>query len=363
MAAMTALTTRVPGLSAAINPARRIGSGSPRFAYVGAIETAGIHVYAIDGGQWNAQQFIAAEAPASMALHPSGHTLYVANEVMEYRGLPRGAVEAFSIEEKTGRLTLLGREPLSLSATMPRHIAVAPDGRSLIVASHGGGIYNQLPILADGQLGRVDSVLKETGCGPIQGYQESAHPQAVCFDPAGNRFIAADLGTDRVSVFSTADGLSAQARFELPAGSGPRQLALHPNGNLLYVSHALDGSISGLRYDANTGKITERLIGIRGGVGEALAMHPSGEFLFTAGKGEIAAWQIDSSSGALRYVQSKNLDRKQSVREMIVLPQRHQLAVLTDRGILSIAIEFETGRLGVPVLMASAPGARSIAIL
>jgi 6-phosphogluconolactonase (cycloisomerase 2 family) len=328
-------------------------------------ETAGIHVYAIDGKQWTAQQFIATDAPASMALHPGGHTLYVANEVNEYLGLPRGTVEAFRIAEKTGQLISHGCQPLSLSATMPRHIAVAPDGRSLVAASHGGGIYNRLPILPNGQLGRVDSVFKETGCGPIQGHQESAHPQAVCFDPAGNRFIAADLGTDNVSVFSIEDGLSAQARFELPAGSGPRHLALHPNGNLLYVAHALDGSVSGLRYDANAGKITERLMWIQGGVGEAFALHPRGDFLFTAGKGEITVWQIDGSSGALRCVQSRNLDPKLtgSVHEMSVLPQERQLIALTGGGVLSMAIQPETGRLGAPVLIASAPEARSIAIL
>jgi 6-phosphogluconolactonase len=364
MTMMTALASRMPLLSEVINPIRRMGEGSPRFAYVGVMqETPGIHVYAVEGKHWNQRQFIASEAPASLALHQGRHTLYVANEVSEYRGLPCGTVEAFSIAADTGRLTSLGRQSLSLSATMPRHIAVAPDGQSLVVASHGGGIYNQLSILPDGQLGRVFGVIKETGCGPIHDHQESAHPQAISFDLAGNRFIATDLGSDRITVFSTEAGLSAHARYDMPPGSGPCHLAMHPNGNLLYVSHSLDSSVSGLRYDANAARVTERLIWVHEGAGEAMAMHPSGDFLYTAGKGQVTAWQINGLTGAFYSVQSRGIEREEAVCEMCVQPQGHELVVLTGEGIQCMAIDPATGGLGAPVAVASAAGARSVAIL
>ena len=85
-------------------------------------------------------------APSSLALDASERFLYAVNEVDEYEGLPSGTVEAYAIDAADGTLTFVNRQSLSLSATAPRHAAVSPDGRSLVVAVHGGGAYNVLPL-------------------------------------------------------------------------------------------------------------------------------------------------------------------------------------------------------------------------
>src|SRR5258708_6139437 len=119
-------------------------------------------------------------------------------EVDEYEGLPLGTVEAYAINGVNGTLKLVNRQRLSLSATAPRHAAISPDGRALVVAVHGGGAYNVLPLGKDGSVGAVSGILKETGSGPHD-KQRSAHPQMVVFDHAG-RVVTADLGSDRLSV-------------------------------------------------------------------------------------------------------------------------------------------------------------------
>jgi len=92
------------------------------FAYVASGEGS-LHVFSLRNGVWSRIQRVPSRAPACILLSPAQRTLYVANDVDVHEGLPRGTVEAFDIDPGNGWLTLLGRQPLSLSATHPRHMA------------------------------------------------------------------------------------------------------------------------------------------------------------------------------------------------------------------------------------------------
>ena len=360
-AGITALTARAGLLQAKLHQGVESSVRPNRFAFVGVMgATPGVHVYAIDGETWRLRQIASSEAPISLALHPSSQSLYVLNEVSSYRGLPCGSIEAYSVNSGTGQLNLLGQEGLSLSATMPRHLAVAPDGETVVVAVHGGGAYNRLPILAGGCLGRVDGIVKETGCGPVAEYQKTAHPQTVLFDTSGKRLIAADLGCDQVSVLSTEDGLEVFARHDMPAGSGPQHLALHPAGHLLYVAHALDGSLAGFAYDTDAGKLGDRLWQTRGEYGDALAIHPAGDFLYTAGGGMVTAWRIEPATGALREIHSRGISG--DIHGMTVPSDGRQLMTLTSQGVLKIEVDTDGGHLAEPMLVAPVSGVRCIAL-
>lgn len=371
-AGLTALAARagVPWASASLNPLERQGAESPsQFAFVGAMgATPGIHVYAVRSEPWKLQQFVASRAPVALAIHPTGQFLYVVNEIGEYNGLPSGLIESYQIDPLTGRLMLLGRYPLSLSAVMPRHLAISPDGKKLIVAVHGGGMYNVLPILEDGRLARVRNIFKETGSGPCPG-QEAAHPQAVIFDSNG-RAIAADLGCDRLTVFALEDGLRVQARYEMAAGSGPRHLALHPAGHLLYAAHGLDGALSGFAYDPLAGSISRRLFEVPGEYAEALTIHPSGDFLFTARRGTVTAWGIETGTGALRKLSERRLaideasaERQTTVHNLAPSATGHSLVILSGTGVQRIRFDTARGSLGAPAVMASLSGAQSLAMV
>ena len=197
---------------------------APRLAYVGQMDAErehGIQVFAVERGGWRRVQEIASERPVFLALHPGEQFLYAVNEIDSYRHLPSGSVEAFAIDPASGHLSRLNRQPLSLSATSPRHMAVSPDGSAVVVAAHGGGAYNVLPIAGNGELGRVSAIVKETGSSVNERHQEAAHPQMVLFDTTGQRLLGADLGSDQLSVFSLAgDQVAVNHRSSLRAGSG-----------------------------------------------------------------------------------------------------------------------------------------------
>lgn len=354
---------------------------TPRFAYIGSASEShaavngfahGIGVFTIEGDRWRRTSTVASDHPSFLALHPSERFLYAINEVNWYNNLPTGTVEAYAANAKDGSLTLLNRQPLSLSATAPRHMAVSPDGRALVVAVHGGGAYNVLPIDEGGKLARVSGILKETGSGPNEEHQQAAHPQMVMFDRMG-RLLGADMGSDRLSVFTLDDGkLSVAARTEALAGSGPRHMELHPRGNLLFVANGLDASLSCYGYDAKNGKVLKQLecvstVKNRNGEKSAvvMAMHPSGEFLYTAhrsGDGGVTVWQ-SNSTGALRLVQREG-DGLQSLHALTITPDGNELLTLNWKsgGVIRWRIDRESGRLTEPIQVVKVPEPMSMVV-
>ncbi len=325
----------------------------PTFVYVGAAD--GIHVYSITADQRLIHEQTMASARA-VAMAANGGFIYVANGVSEYGNLPRGSVEAYAIDAATGRLEFRNRVPLSLSGILPRDLAVAPDGRSVVVAVHGGGAYNVLSLHEDGRLGNVSGIFKETGSGPHV-LQSAAHPSAVIFDAAG-RVLTADEGSDKLSVFSLSNGqLTPAGRREVPAGSGPRSIVLHPDGNRLYVANALNGTVSSFVYDGGT--LDHRQSISIGSEVAALAMHPSGETLYTAQEDGVRVWKIGADGGleALPGVEGIQVSR------LHVMPDGRSLLALSHDAVLSMKID-EVGRvLAGPVQLASVSRPVSIAVI
>ncbi len=252
-----------------------------------------LRVFRVQGEVWTQIQQVPSRAPACVLLSPPQQTLYVANEVDVHEGLACGTVEAFHIHPGDGRLTLLNRTALSLSATRPRNMAVSPDGKLLAVGAYGGGIYNMVAIAQDGSLGQISSIFKDAGCGPHAQLQASAHPHTLLFDAGGRYLLSSDFGSDRLSVFALEDGgLRRRMQRSTGEGSGPSHCVLHPSGSFVYTWHGLEDTLVCYRYEGGTvGAEVQRARLSTGG----LAVHPSGRMLYTA----EGAWRIDATRGRL----------------------------------------------------------------
>jgi 6-phosphogluconolactonase len=336
------------------------------FAYLASGEGL-LDVFSLRDEVWSRIQRVPSRAPACILLSRAQRTLYVANDVEIHEGLPRGTVEAFNIDPADGRLTLLGRQPLSLSATHPRHMALSPDGKVLAVAAYGGGVYNLLSIAEDGSVGRPSSIYKEAGCGQHAELQRSAHPHTLVFDATGRHLLSSDFGSDRLSVFAVEDGRLRRTMQQFAGeGSGPGACALHPSGTTFYAWHELENTLACYRYDAASGIVGERIQRLsfpRSSGSQALALHPSGRMLYTtqAARNQLSAWHIDLESGLLSRAQSVLL--REATR--ITVPGDGNSVFVLDgvRGsICKVAVDRSTGELGRKTKVAVVNEPRSMAL-
>ena len=277
---------------------------------------SGIHVFSLSIDPWTHMQTVPSRRPVFLSLDRQQRRLFAVNNVDEHEGLPRGTVESYAVDSTTGQLSLIARTPLSLSATLPRHLAIAPDGRHLVAGAYGGGLYNVVALDGDKPLRSLVHIFKDTGCGVHAEYQASAHPHSLAFDRR-SRLIASDSGSDRLSVFTLQNGkLVRCSRVSVKAGDGPGPIALHSSEGLLLVLNLLNSSLSVYRYSSSSGEIglevSRRQIPAfdASGVLEngSLVTSAAGDYLYSAAstgeRSTITSWKIDSVSGSLEAVKS-----------------------------------------------------------
>jgi 6-phosphogluconolactonase (cycloisomerase 2 family) len=334
---------------------------APQFAYV-ASGAGLLEVFQVRGEQWTRIQQVPSRAPACMLLSPGEQTLYVANEVEEHEGLPRGTIETFHIDPWNGRLALSARTPLSLSATRPRHMALSPDGKLLAVAAYGGGVYNLLPVTKDGSLRQPSGIFKDAGCGPNALAQASAHPHTLAFDADGRHLLSSDFGSDRLNVFALKEG-RAERRMHRSTGegTGPGASVLHPNGSLFYVWHSLEGTLAVYRYKAgDLGEPIQRVRWASTSEGDqGLAVHPSGHTLYTT-QPELTAWRIDAENGTL----SRQKALPGAATWIGIAPNGESIFILdTRRGTIArLPANPSTGEPGLKTTVARVRQPRSLAL-
>lgn len=187
------------------------------------------------------------ENPSCLALSPDGGVLYAVSEA------DRGAVLAF--RTGPGGLEALG-EPVPVGAAGPTHLSTA--GRRLLTANYTSGSVSSLPLAADGGIGGPAAVLAHRGSGPDPERQRGPHAHQVRPDPTGRWVLSVDLGTDSVRVCTpdpATGGLRLHGETVLRAGSGPRHLAFHPDGEVVYVLHELEPLMTVCRWDGAAGRL------------------------------------------------------------------------------------------------------------
>jgi len=295
-------------------------SSSPLAVYVGTYGgggSRGIYRFELDAasGTWT-DPILAGESenPSFLALHPNGRVLYAVNELGTFGGETTGAVSAFAIDAATGKLTLLDQQ--ASGGADPCHLVVDRGGRNVLVANYGGGSVAVLPLDADGRLQPTTAVRRHAGNGPNRARQAGAHAHAIVLDPAERFALAADLGADRIFVyrFGAAAGSLEPNDPEAAAlepGSGPRHLAWHPSGAVLYALSELRSTVTAFGYDAGRGalKSFQTLTTLPSGFSgqnwpAELAVSPDGRFLYASNRGDdsLAQFEIDGASGALTPV-------------------------------------------------------------
>jgi 6-phosphogluconolactonase len=187
--------------------------------------------------------------------------------------------------------------------------------------------------------------------------QPKAH--SIRADAANRHVLAPTLGNGRVTQFAFDAGTGRLTPGTPPAvqlkdGAGPRHLAYHPRGTLVYVLGETDAAVYVFDYDAGTGQLKEKqsvsaLPESFEGKPAAADIHvtPDGRFLYASERtsSTLAALRIDPASGKLSVIGSVPTEKQP--RGFAIDPSgRYLLAVgQASHGLSSYRIEAENGKL------------------
>ena len=269
-------------------------------------------------------RLVATQAKASFfAIHPLLDVLYVVTETAVTDKQRAASLAAYQFDRQAYRagefpdLKLLNVQ--RVQGNGPCHVTLDAQGRFAVVSNYGSGSVSLFPIDSNGSLEPESSTIQHEGSGPNAARQQGPHAHCSMVDPTNRWVLVADLGLDQVLVYQ----LDAQNKklvsgpnpfLKLAGGSGPRHIAFHPDGKLLYVINEMGMTLTSALWDAQAGKLTEigtvRTVAdepLQGGWSTAeVLVHPSGRFVYGSNRGHdtIALFAISPQTGAATRIEN-----------------------------------------------------------
>lgn len=248
--------------------------------------------------------------PSFLALHPAGHTVYACNEngVPLAAGGTGSALSAYALTEGGASL----RNSVELAGG-PCHVSVDQSGKYLAAATYGAGTLAVYTLRPDGAIQEQVTFVKHSGKSIVPGRQGSPHAHAATFAPDGKHLLVADLGLDKTlsyPVDAASGKVAPEPKGSLDAipGSGPRHLAFGADGRFVYVANELSNTVTVFRYQSEDGggQAVQTLSTLpaeftgRSSVAE-IALHPNGNWLYVSNRGydSIAVYRVNQASGLL----------------------------------------------------------------
>ncbi len=184
--------------------------------------------------------------PNFLRISPDRKTLYAASRSPRSVDPLGGSVLAYHIGEN-GDLLFLNKQ--TSHGEDPCYVDISGDGSQVAVANYGGGSVALYPVRDDGSLLPASSVVHHQGSGLDKSRQSRPYAHSIRFSSKGNLVYAADLGADKLFIYSNLPGQgklipAAQPFASLPAGSGPRHFEFSSDGRFCYVVNELASTVT-----------------------------------------------------------------------------------------------------------------------
>jgi 6-phosphogluconolactonase (cycloisomerase 2 family) len=243
--------------------------------------------------------------PSFVVVEPGKRFLY------SIHGGTGNQVSAFAIDQASGRLSLLNRQPSH--GDNPVFPAVDAESRWLVVANYLGGSIAAYPLASEGRIGEATDVVTHAGSlGPNPDRQDRPHPHQITWDVASRFLFVPDLGQDRTYVYRLSDSGKFVANdppfVASPPGSGPRHIAFHPTGRWAYLIHEMGSLMTAFAYDGERGVLEPRqtistlptdFTGFS--TAAEVAVSADGRFVFGSNRGHdsIVSYAVDENAGTL----------------------------------------------------------------
>lgn len=277
-------------------------------AYIGTYtygESQGIYQLSLDTEKEQLMDLnlvAAIEHPPYLNITKDNRFLYAIKKEQD-----KGGVAAYGLHAPS-ELTYLN--DCLLEGPPPCHLTTDSTGTYLFAASYDAGTVTSYQLLKNGHIDKVLSLIHHTGSGPNKERQENPHIHYVTLTPDEKFLCVVDLGIDQVVIYKINQGyLEFFSKVDFPAGSGPRHMTWHHDGNHAYVLTELSAEVMVLDYHEGRFEIVKIhpvLPPDFTGHNQASAIHfsPDGNHLYTSNRGHdsLAIFKVDPMSGALTFI-------------------------------------------------------------
>src|ERR1017187_1108265 len=197
---------------------------------------------------------LAAEAvnPSFLAVDPTQHYLFAANEIGDYGNVKSGSVSSFAIDRRSGKLRALNT--VASRGAGPRHIALHPNGRWAYVISEMGNTITAFDWDADKgsfhELQTISTLPKD-----FTGENTTAE---VAVHPKGRYLYGSNRGHDSIAVYAIdpAKGMLTLIEDVPTLGKEPRNFALDPTGAYLFAANQNSNTVVVFRVNSRNGRLT-----------------------------------------------------------------------------------------------------------
>lgn len=280
--------------------------------------------------------------PSALVASPSGTYIFAVREVF---GDQNPALQSFQAN-CSGGLTKVSDVPIT--SELPCHIAFDPVQSRVASAQYWSGDV-AICAATNGVLHAPQKIV-HTGTGLNAARQEGPHPHFVMFTDNGSVLHVVDLGLDKIACYRL-DGqgnVTQESWLTLPAGCGPRHMAVAQNAQRAWVVCELDECLIAIKRSGLGWAISSIQNGFAppkgiDGSAAAIRLSPDERHVYISGRrqSQIAGFSCDGSSiGAFE-------SGGQTPREFVITPDgRWIISANQDSNTLtSLARDPDTGAL------------------
>lgn len=288
----------------------------------------------------NLQTSAALKNPSFQSIGQDGSLLLSVSE----SGQRNGMVMVYRINAENGNLTAL--DSFSTQGSGPCYVSFDDKNQVVLAANYVSGNVIAVPINKDGKVSSAASVYQHEGTGPVKDRQERPHAHSIVPGPEGKYIYSADLGADKIYVYTINDGqFTLYRELITSAGHGPRHMAFHPSGKAMAVINELSNTVSVYMPD-ETGCFSVHLATYptlpnhftEFSKGADIHYSPNGNWLFASNRGHnsIVSFKVDKTNMELERTAfcKENIDW---TRNFAISPSgKHLLAANRNSNNISI---------------------------
>lgn len=259
----------------------------------------GIYICRFDGGSTLAPLSVNTDCKDPSFLLVGKQTLYAVEET------PESTVSAYILDKDrlTKAVTVL------LHQKDACHIQLTSDGKYVSVANYGSGSLSLLRLTQDGLPGDLMCTVAHQGSS-VHPRQTAPRVHSTLNSLDGSYILAADLGTDTVTVYSITGSGNLMEQPDMgvrvPPGRGPRHMAFSPEGKRLFVVCEISSTLLVYQYDPRSGigALLEEIDLIPQGRDESdkaadIHFSPDGRFLYVSVRGQDSIVMLPYENGNL----------------------------------------------------------------